>query len=293
MKVLVGIKGGLGNQLFCYAFAYAVARKTNAKLYIDTTELEQGLVKDRKYELSGFDIKYFKRISYGYVQNPVLRKIGINRIGKCLAIGLGTKIYKEQKNYYYDEKVFRINNNTYFDGFWQNYHYFDSYRDEILSMLYYEPKLDERGRKLFREIEESDSVSLHVRRGDYIGLNWQIPMNYYDDALVKLKDYTCNLNGALNVFVFSDDIEFAKGYFSGKKYEEINFRYMDYGSENRNLSDMYLMSRCKHNIIANSSYSWWGAYTNRNENRITICPVIGTWDKSIYPDNWIKIEISN
>ena len=294
MKVIVDIKGGIGNQLFCYAFGFSVAKKNGADLILDTSMLDRQIVKGRKYELDGFKIQYSDRISYPYYNNTVCKKTGLNRIIKKNAIGFGTKVYKEKSHYCFDENALSVSRNTYFDGFWQNYRYFDNYRDELLKELQIQSKKNAEILDLEKETGKEETVSMHIRRGDYIGLNWQLSMAYYEKSISQIKELIKPTEqDPIRMFVFTDDMEYAKGYFLSKQDRGVRYIFADYESENKNLFDLYLMSHCRHNIIANSSYSWWAAYTNPNRKKIVICPLKGVWGEDIYPDEWVKIEMND
>ena len=290
MKVITDIKGGLGNQMFCYAFGYAVSKETGADLYLDTSMLDQSFVNNRKMELDNYELRCKGRISYRYRDDVFHRKTGLNRIRKKLAIGIGTKEYKEGENRIFEKEVFDIKTDTFFDGFWQNYRYFDKYRNELLNIFRPKQTIAESVKNLQSRLEAAESVSLHIRRGDYIGLNWQISMKYYEEAIERItKEIGNNNNSKITLCVFSDDMDFVKGFFSKREVPDIDIIYAEYESENNNIYDMYLMSRCRHNIIANSSYSWWGAYLNNNPDKKVICPVVGVWNENIYPEEWIKL----
>ncbi len=292
MKVVVEIKAGLGNQMFCYALGYAVAKEKNAEYYIDTSLLDQHLVKNREYELAIFNLEYDGRISYRYDDKLLYKKTGINRIRRIAALGFGTKKYKEKEYYSYDAGVFQINCDTVFDGYWQNYRYFDKYREQLLKIFQLNIERDSEVVALERRIKEVESVSLHVRRGDYLGLNWQLPMDYYDNAIEKLcRKLNERRVQSVVIVLFSDDLEFVKNYFSQREKRGITYIYADYSSDRKTVYDLYLMSQCRHNIIANSSYSWWGAYLNQNPDKTVICPVIGNWTETIYPVDWSKVII--
>lgn len=290
-KIIVDIKGGVGNQLFCYAFGYALSKELGMKLYIDTSMPDNDNVKDRKLELLNYSVTYDKRISYKYRKSGLFKKLGINRICKKNAIGWFTKHYLEKREYEYDENVFRINHSAYFDGFWQNYRYFDKYREDIV--LLFRPK-EERNKNVYdliNEVESCNSVSLHVRRGDYVKLGWQLPMDYYDRALKRMKEL---IGENMVVYVFSDDMYFVKNYFRTNNLDKKYLcKYVEYESDNYVCDDMYIMSKCKHNITANSSYSWWAAYLNCGKDKQVISPVIGMWKREFYLQDWNCIEVNN
>ena len=287
MKVIVDIKAGLGNQLFCYAFGYSVAKKAGADLYIETSVLDRKKISDRYLELMNFTLPYKKRLSFFYTYNPLLKKLNINKISKRLAIGPGTAVFKEKEKEKFDECVFGVKGDTYFDGYWQNYRYFDEYRDEIREAV--RLKDSSEVREYEDDIAQSESVSIHIRRGDYVQIGWGIPMDYYLKAIEELQKKTGHRN--LTAYVFSDDIAYAKEFFEQNHIEGISFKYMDFESERKTVLDMHLMSCCKYNIIANSTFSWWAAYLNRNIDKIVICPETGKWNEEFYLPEWIKIKL--
>ncbi len=288
MKIISDIKGGLGNQLFSYVFGYALSKEKNAELILDVSMLKAGKINNRELEIDKFGISCDKIITIPYSDNFFMRKSGINRLVKRSIIGFTTKVYKEKQECVYDPDVMKCKGNTYFDGFWQSYRYFDKYREDILKMIRPKAKPSSVVEELSAKMQQEASVSLHVRRGDYAGMHWLLPMEYYDRAIEKLmeigKEVSC-------VYVFSDDMDFSREYFEKKAYEDIRFEYVDYDDKDRTIYDMYLMSKCRHHIIANSSYSWWGAYLGEDEDRVVICPKTGMWGDDFYPDEWVKIEL--
>lgn len=290
-KVIVDIKGGVGNQLFCYAFGYALSRELGMKFYIDTSMPDNDNVKDRKLELLNYNVEYDKRISYKYRKNALLRKLGVNRFCKKAAIGWLTKVYHEKKEYEYDENVLRIGTSTYFDGFWQSYKYFDKYKNELVELLQPRESRNKSVIDLVDKIESCNSVSLHVRRGDYIKLGWQLPMDYYKKALERMEEL---VGEDMVVYIFSDDLEYVKEYLRSTKLEKrYRCEYVTYVSDNYVFDDMYIMSKCRHNITANSSYSWWGAYLNKNVDKKIISPVVGMWKREFYMESWECIEVDS
>lgn len=132
MKVIVNLAGGFGNQLFCYSFGYALAKRKNAELIIDTSTQDNGLT--RSLELMKLNIRFNHRISYKYKKGFFERAV-LNKIRKRKAIGFTTKIYNEINPTIFEDAVFDIQENTYFKGNWQSEKYFINYRDELLEML--------------------------------------------------------------------------------------------------------------------------------------------------------------
>lgn len=285
MKVIVDIKGGYGNQLFCYALGYAVSKRLQAQLWLDISMLEQHIVKDRQAELLHLQIAYDKLVTYPYDRRLLCRKLGINRCRKKNAIGWNTAVYEEKQLIQYDPDVFGIKKNTYYDGFWQNPDYFHQYREELLPLLQPKEEKSESVAALAEQMQREESVSVHIRRGDYVGLAWDLPMSYYEEAMLKMESF---LGICPHYYIFSDDMDFVREHYktSGRQ-----MTFVRYDSPSPVRDDMYLMSRCRHNIIANSSYSWWGAYQNQNPQKYVICPKIGMWDEKFYLNDWHKIMI--
>lgn len=272
------ITDGFGNQLFMYACGYAMARRHKEKLALDTTYLATSNL--REYELSGLRVEYDKMYSINkslpYFLKVVLRKA----IHTCMSLRF--KQYQEIQAWHYDGALFQTTGSYRLKGYWQCEKYFKDYRNEILKMLSpsYEPT--ESFKELLLKIQNSNSISVHVRRGDYVALGICLNDVYYKTA-IRLMSKKVN---APEFYVFSDDIEYAKGLFDG--IENANINFVKYEACNATIEDFLLMKSCLHNITANSSYSWWGAWANENNKKIVVCPKRETKD-DFYPDEWIKI----
>lgn len=286
MKIIVDIAGGFGNQLFCYCFGYALARKKSTELIIDTSTQDNGLT--RNLELLKLNVKYDQRISYKYKKQFLDRAI-LNKVRKRKTIGVLTKIYNETSPTIYEEAVFCTRRNTYFKGNWQSEKYFADYRSDLLEMLTPKEERSNSVKIICDEMRCCNSVALHIRRGDYLEIGCQLNMEYYQKAICKMKDIL--QKNDLVFYIFSDDIAFCKDYFQRTAvFDDMDeVRYPEYDSDDRTLDDMLLMSNCHHMIMANSSYSWWAAWLNRNEDKKVICPELRMWKGDFYPDEWIKI----
>jgi hypothetical protein len=176
-------------------------------------------------------------------------------------------------NHRYKNLKFKDDKNYYLNGYWQNEKYFVHIRNKILDSFKW-PNLE--------NLDFEDSCSIHVRRGDYLKYRHIYPVHgieYYNRALdiINPKGY---------IYVFSDDIAWCKSNFKVKN--------MIFMKNNSHIQDLKYMSLCSDNIIANSSFSWWGAWLNQNRNKKVICPI--NWikglphkDKDIKPEGWIQI----
>ena len=283
MKVIVDLAGGLGNQLFCYCFGYAVAKKTNSKFVLDTSMQDCGIA--RELELLNFNVDYSDRISYVY-KTGLVDRMFFNKVRKIKSIGIKTRIYQEKEPTKFEPETFEISTDTYFKGNWQTEKYFSEYRNELLKMLVPKYERTQSVKDLVDEMQKCNSVAVHVRRGDYLQIGCQLSMDFYDKAILKFHELNQRKNTVF--YIFSDDIDFVKQYF-GKYEKKIELHYPQYESDNKTLDDLFLMSHCKHIIMANSSFSWWAAWLNQNENKIVICPELGMWSGDFYPEKWNKI----
>ncbi|MEY2701667.1 MAG: hypothetical protein RLY43_300 [Bacteroidota bacterium] len=284
--IITKLKGGLGNQLFQYAFGRYLAEKNNDTLKLDIIGLQQNS-KDtlRFYLLDKFNI------TAGIANRDEIQKIK-NPLGFFSKIFrfLKTKIFRK---FYigFEEKLLKLKGNIYLDGYFQSELYFK----EIESILKKEFTLKNSLSQIAQKIEEQihnkgASVSIHIRRGDYITdssaakAHGTCDLNYYAQAISKISSSVTNPA----FFIFSDDIEWVK--------ENLKVENATYVS-NPNLTEyeeLILMSKCKHNIIANSTFSWWAAWLNLNINKIVITPK--QWRKDmnsdtlqIIPTSWIQI----
>jgi hypothetical protein len=275
--VISKITGGLGNQMFQYAIAKSIARRNNDNFTLDTSFYPKQTL--RKYELNLFNIEKFLPKSENIIYKS-LKKIRLN----------SRNYYVEKNISEYDDNVFKYKKNIFLDGYWQNEKYFKDIKDEIIKDFTKTYATDNESKLYLKQIINLNSVSIHVRRGDYIN-DHQVNKNhgicdleYYKKTIEYLNS---NFNN-LTYIIFSDDMDWCKDNF--------NFLADKIFIDNTKtaLDDLELMKNCKHNIIANSTFSWWGAWLNENQNKIVIAPkrwfLKSEWvDKNIACNGWIKI----
>lgn len=270
--------GGFGNQLFEYACAYAQARRMNTKLVLDSMFLATDTL--RNYELDALSLRYdfVFRIPHKY---PYIIKVALR---KCFHVLLRiiAKNYTERKAYVFDDKIYALSGNWRLRGYWQSEKYFKDYRDEIVSMLTPTYPMTASFLKQKEQIESTNSVAVHVRRGDYVALGICLSDVYYREALLRI----CQKVNDPVFYVFSDDMEYAKQLFAEFVSDQVVS--ICYEGHNSTIEDFLLMKSCKHNIIANSSYSWWAAWANVHENKIVVAPKRENKD-DFYPEEWIQV----
>ena len=283
--ILVRLIGGLGNQMFQYAAGRSIANRLGEQLYLDVRKFKG--YKPHQFVLDRFDIRA-KIASDLELRNwPLIRGLLSKFLQK---IGTKTRWYTE-RNFFYDPTSKLIQKNSLIDGYFQSRNYFEDISD-ILKMEF-KPKvrLSKINSNLLKQIHNSESVMVHIRRGDYVNnsraLNFHgvCSTDYYKNAISFVEKSRSNLH----FYVFSNDFDWAKQLFYTKK----NVTFVD-GNENLPEVDLFLMSQCKHHIIANSTFSWWGAWLGNTEMQIVVAP--SPWfkksglERDLIPSNWVLIK---
>ena len=264
--------GGLGNQMLQYALLF-VLRKRGYKIQIDTS------VYDFYQMHNGYELE---RV-FGIKEKLINRK-GLHLLWLRLLNKYRPSFLVSSDALHYDPKII-INPKMYIYGWWFCEKYFSDYTDEIYELFDFKG-IDDRNKDVACEMRSCNSVCLHVRRGDYASFGIKlIGSDYYKEAIKVIQN---NIENPI-FYLFSDDTTQAEELLNslGLKYITI-----DHNIGKNSYKDLYLMSNCKHNIIANSSFSWWGAWLNKNPNKIVVCPSI--WDNNkpeFEPQlkEWIKI----
>ena len=196
--------------------------------------------------------------------------------------------YVREKTLGFDPGFFDLPDDSYLHGYWQSEKYFGPHTDQIRTDFRF-PEPVGRNAEVVEEIAASPSISLHVRRGDYVGLaaHGVCDQTYYDAALAALLP---RIDKDPVIYVFSDEPDWARDNLSlpGKRV------VIDHNGEDADFEDMRLMSLCQHNIIANSSFSWWGAWLNANPGKVVVAPK--GWfanpklvNPDLLPEDWIRV----
>lgn len=296
--LIVKIKGGLGNQMFQYAIGRELSYLRGEPLHIDTSWFSNyGTDTKRQFRLYHFELdcivlESVTRLSQFNVNNIFIR-IYRKFIQKFLPLKF-TK-YVVENSPYYNPNILKLKNDLILDGTWLNEKYFKSVKNEIRRVFSQKPLLNNYFSSIENEIKQkSNSISVHIRRGDY--LSNSNALNYH--GLVSMEYYKYCINFfEINTedpkfYFFSDDISWVKSVFG----ENENFVFVSDESDISNeFIDLYLMSICNSNIIANSTFSWWGAWLNSSLSKIVFAPQkwsIEVPDSTlILPDNWKVIDL--
>lgn len=294
--IVTKIQAGLGNQMFQYAVGLSLASKHNTDLVLDISSYENMHENDtpRSYDLDVFAIRgsIADKDDFAMIKPPEYRRTLQDKIKHRLALG-NTVYYYGETTSSFDPRVLLLKNNTYLSGWWQSEEYFTDIRSLLLKDFSPKNKLPSGTQKLITEASNTNSISVHVRRGDYVTNKFAAAhhgtatLDYYNAAALFMKSFMPDAR----FFVFSDDIGWCK-------------KHLDFGSNTTYVSgnngkdaylDMLIMKSCKHNIIANSSFSWWGAWLNENNTKIVIAPrawytdPVKNREADIVPNNWMRM----
>ncbi|NMC36404.1 alpha-1,2-fucosyltransferase [Candidatus Beckwithbacteria bacterium] len=277
--IITKLTGGLGNQMFQYAAGKALAERLQSPFKLDIEQYSLSLPDTaRQYELEAFELNAEFATSTDLLLFKMLSK-------------LSSKYnYFKDKNNDFNKDFLKLKNHVFLIGHWQSYKYFEHIAAKLRSDFTLKKELENQlFKKTKRKIENNQSVSIHVRRTDYLtyGVAFHTHglcgMDYYQKAIRKIikkvkKPY---------FFIFSDDLAWCKKNF------QLPFPTEFVQGQNP-AQDMSLMSYCKHNIIANSTFSWWAAWLNIYQNKQVIAPK--QWFKTLqynvsdrFPNNWTLI----
>ena len=294
MTVIVRLRGGLGNQLFQYAAGMSLAIHHGTDLKLDKSFLDTTKRPFWPYFLDRFDI-----------HERFATKEEIAKIPGARDSVLATKFWAfvgryDQSYYFYptfversfsfDPNFFWTNKDVYLIGYWQSEKYFVSIADALRKEVTLKEPMPTASESMAEKIVQTESVSIHVRRGDYANharTNRQhglCSLDYYKRCVKSISERIHEPH----FFVFSDEPDWVmKNLRTGAPTSFV--------IGNRAHEDLMLMSKCKHNIIANSSFSWWGAWLNPNKEKIVLAP--GRWfakpsidTKDLLPESWTKVE---
>ncbi len=296
--IITLLKGGLGNQMFQYAMARRLALKHGTDLALDLRSLLDPAPGDspRPFELGHFNIVAQPATLRDVVEMSGRYSGSIQRIlvGVRRLVGLArfrVNCYTERCFQFSPEEL-TMSDATYLDGFWQSERYFMDVEPHIRQEFTLRHLPCEDSRKLADFIESVEAVSLHVRRGDYItnpstaNYHGTCSLEYYRQAVDMIAGYLANPY----FFIFSDD----QSWVQSELHLSHPHSFVANNGPAHAHDDLWLMSLCNHNIIANSSFSWWGAWLNQYDKKIVIAP--RNWFRNpdidtsdLIPANWIRI----
>lgn len=283
------LMGGLGNQMFQYAAGRALALRRGTELKIDLSWLEgqQEVATPRQYELDCFSLS-------PVFAGPDDRPGSASLLGRLLGRQPGSGLMREPASHAFDPAVLEAPDNSYLDGYWQSEKYFHDQSEVIRQDFTFAQEPTGKNKQLLEEISSVAALSLHVRRGDYAAdpqtkeFHGLIPLDYYDQS-VKLIVKRAKLKTP-RLFVFSDD----PGWCQEHLKLDHPTTYVSHNTGLKGFEDMRLMSACSHHIIANSSFSWWGAWLGEKPAQIVVAPEKWFNDPSMdttdrIPERWDRL----
>jgi hypothetical protein len=292
--IIVKLMGGLGNQMFQYAMGRQLALKHNTELKLDLSFLnshpENAEYTMRHYELAAFAIiekfaseKEIRRFTYIPHSEKLVHRFQ-QFINPCHIIN--------EPHFHFSKSILQSPDNSYLSGFFQSEKYFIDIRNKLLKDFSFKNPADELNKKILDQIISATSVSIHIRRGDYVKnpatneVHGNCGIHYYTHAVEKMNSLLKNPE----FFIFSDDIDWAKQNFSFIKLAV----FIEHNTGINDSEDLRLLSNCRHHIIANSSFSWWGAWLAEFPGKIVIGPKEWLKDKQyitsdVMPEAWLRV----
>lgn len=287
--VITKINGGLGNQFFQYAAGRALAHHHQTELILDLSDLKHPSPGNtpRNFELDKYPI-------VARVANPQEEskfRFYHGRLLRRIPLLPRPWVHIREPHFQYDPHFFDLPQDVYLDGYWQSYLYFDRVQDLIRSELQPLSAPRELNQTLLREMHSQNSIALHIRRGDYISNakaaihHGVCSLDYYQHAIQHMMAEIHEPH----FYVFSDDLGWAKDHL----IIDAPVNFVGHNSGHQAFEDLRLISHCKHQIIANSSFSWWGAWLNSNPNKIVIGPkrwfLVNKDTRTLFPPSWLMI----
>jgi len=296
--VVTRLIGGLGNQMFQYAAGRALALRRGAVLKLDVSGFAAlGPDTKRRYELDPLRIQSSAArdadlLRFGRNSKP--RSPRIERVFRLLRInwrGADWPVYYEP-HFHFDPTLNELLPPVYLDGFWQSEKYFSDIADVLREEFTPAAASDSDNAAVAEQIDVVNAVSLHVRRGDYVK---DATANRYHgicspDFYQRAVDYMAARLERPHLFIFSDD----------QQWTRANLRFavpmtlVEANSPDCGYRDMQLMARCRHHIVANSSFSWWGAWLGRSREKIVVAPrkwfaASSNDTRDLIPSNWVRL----
>ena len=289
--IYVRLLGGLGNQMFQYAVGRRLAERRNTELTLDTSQLgtpDPSGATTRFYELGCFHIRATLTGTPAAIYHPTTylararRRLGLRHRRRLIT----------ESHLGFDRGVLDAPDGTVLNGYWQDARYFEDIAPIIRDELRFRGAPSEATRAVARQIAGTEAVSLHVRRGDYISnpdtnrFHGTCNVEYYRLAMAHM----ASVLRQPHFYAFSDDPDWTREHLAS----EHPLRIVDHNPPDRGHEDMRLMTACRHHIIANSSFSWWGAWLNASPDKIVVAPRRWYRDEAAdavheLPDAWLRL----
>lgn len=294
MKI-VKLMGGIGNQMFQYAFAKSIGEDVlfDKTWFADFDNKYRDKLALYALDSLNTNVEFAteEQIKECLEESKLAYKL--TNIDKVFHIKLfhTNRIYEKVRNKY-DPELCKIQGNAYYEGYFQTPKYFENIKDLLIRDFAPAKELTDENKAVLDKIKNTNSVAISTRRGDYVKFGYALEGDYYDAAMEEIAKRVENPV----FYLFSNDIEWSiKNINTNNKFTVIPCESFDKNCGF--VCGMYLMSHAKHNIITNSTYPWWAAWLNNNQDRVTIAPkgwikaktIVATSFEDLMPENWIKI----
>lgn len=311
--IVVRMRAGLGNQLFQYAIGRRLALESGEELLLDTTwfDADHESVASRHFNLPAFDVdariathEDLRRIfDVGGVPVPRTLVHCLNRSAEVVDVSPSEPVARacaSLLDYYWEirrdppdeddvswpyerrfcPRILDVRGDAYLAGFWQSPKYFDDVADTIRRDLRVSDPPRGPNAAVAADIEAGTAVGVHVRRGDFARRGVALPASYYETAAATLAD---RLADDASYFIFSDDPSWAEANVN----LPAETTYVTHNDGETDYEDLRLLRRCDHQIVANSTFSWWGAWLNENPDKRVLIP----WERTpetidFFPEGW-------
>ena len=297
--VTIFFRGGLGNQMFQYAFGLELAKKNNTELVLDTV-----VVRDR-FPRRNFTYRTFD-LSEVFTVEPRLTMLsryantlpipglwlGLDLLSVAVRNFFGrVTVLRQKEHAFFDPAILNVRGNILLVGRWESEKYFADVAHDIRAAFKFRYSLAGDAEKIAEEIKKTNSISLHVRRGDFVKFEkvtkamGEIGAPYYEGAIAYIASHVKDPH----FFVFSNDVAWAKDNIK----TGLPTTFLDGGSAGpKDAFHLELMSLCEHHIVANSTFSWWGAWLDPRPNKIVVAPKIwqaAAMGQDTVPDSWVRL----
>lgn len=289
-KYIVHIMGGLGNQLFQYAYGRSLAVKFSADLYLDDSFFAD-------YEWHDYSLKPFhlQAAMASAADCAALKKQPAGLLFRIRRkLGWAHDSFVEEAGLQYNEVYQSVRPSAYVSGYWQSEKYFVDIADLIREDFRIVIAPSAANAAMLQQIKQSNAVALHIRRGNFVNVpevnkvHGTCSPEYYAAAIAyiteRVKDPV--------FYIFSDDLGWAKAHLN-MQYPAV---FVDLNDAAHDYEDLRLMQHCRHQITANSTFSWWGAWLNNNPTKIVVAPkqwfadpIKNAQTKDLVPESWVRL----
>ncbi|TDH26430.1 alpha-1,2-fucosyltransferase [Segetibacter sp. 3557_3] len=289
--IIVQLKGGLGNQLFQYAAGLSLALHHQVPVKVDTSLL--GEPDEQIGTIRNFDLAYLQEppeIATRVELQPYLEESLLKKLLQKLLPPHKREIYKEAR-FTFDHHFYAAGRQIYLKGYRQSEQYFKPNEKEIRSRFGFRAGLMVHLEDFARQLQQEESVALHIRRGDYSATTVQnyyaeLGLEYYQKGIAHIRTKVTQPT----YYVFTDDPSWVMQNLPLAPGVTV----VSGATSKSHLEDFWLMSQCRHNIIANSSFSWWAAWLNNYSRKIVVAPA-NWFDKAkldtrdLIPKHWVRL----